>query len=127
MDLYRRIARVRSEEEADDLVDELIDRYGEPPKTVNNLLSVALLRSAAAECGITDISQKNGCLLFSIPRFDLRQVSALCGSAAYQGRLLFSAGDKPYLSLRLRKGEDVLRLSRSLVDDFAAAGAEGDA
>ncbi len=123
MDLYRRIARVRTEEEADDLVDELIDRYGEPPKTVNNLLSVALLRAAAALCGVTDISQKNGCLLFSVPRFDLRQVSALCGSEAYRGRLLFSAGEKPYLSLRLRRGEDVLRLSQSLIRDFAAAGA----
>ena len=46
MDLYRRIAAVRSEEEADELVDELIDRYGEPSRPVNNLLSVALLRMA---------------------------------------------------------------------------------
>ena len=48
MDLYRRIARIRTEEDADDMVDELIDRYGEPPRAVNNLISVALLRSAAA-------------------------------------------------------------------------------
>ena len=48
MDLYRRIARIRSEEEADDLVDELVDRYGDPPRPVNNLISVALLRAAAS-------------------------------------------------------------------------------
>ena len=126
MDVYRRIARVRTEEEADDLVDELMDRYGEPPRTVNNLISVALLRAAASECGITDIAQKNGCLLFTIPKFDLRQVSQLCGGEKYKGRLLFSAGEKPYLSLRIRnKNEDVLRLSQTLVADFAAAGAEG--
>ena len=125
MDVYRRIARIRSEEEADDLVDELIDRYGEPPKTVNNLISIALMRAAASECGIADISQKNGCLLFTIPKFDLRQVSALCGSEKYKGRLLFSAGEKPYLSLRIRnKTEDVLRLSQTLVEDFAAAAAD---
>ena len=120
MDLYRRIARVRTEEEADDLVDELIDRYGEPPKTVNNLLSIALLRAAAAECGITDISQKNGALLFTVPKIDLRQISMLCAGEKYKNRLLFSAGEKPYLSLRLRKGDDVLRLSQSLVADFTA-------
>jgi len=125
MDVYRRIARVRNEEEADDLVDELMDRYGEPPRTVNNLISVALLRSAAAECGITDIAQKHGSLLFTIPKFDLRQVSKLCGSEKYRGRLLFSAGEKPYLSLRIRnKNEDVLRLSQTLVADFAAAAEE---
>ena len=47
MDLYRRIALIRSEEEADDMVDELIDRYGDPPSCVNALVSVALLRSDA--------------------------------------------------------------------------------
>ncbi|MEM5780737.1 MAG: DEAD/DEAH box helicase, partial [Lawsonibacter sp.] len=65
MDLYRRIAAVRSEADADDLVDELIDRYGEPPRPVNNLILVALLRAAAAGAEITDIDQKNGCLLFT--------------------------------------------------------------
>ena len=121
MDLYRRIARIRSESEADDLMDELLDRYGEPPRTVNNLISVALLRAAAAECGITEITQKNGSLLFFLPKFDLRQVSTLCGQEKYRNRLLFSAGEKPYLSLRIRNPkEDVLRLCQTLVEDLAA-------
>ena len=120
MDLYRRIAAIRTEADADDLVDELIDRYGEPPRPVNNLISVALLRADAAGAGITDIDQKNGCLLLTIPKFDLRQVSQLCGGEKYKSRLLFSAGDKPYLSLRLKKGEDALRAARALVADYAA-------
>ena len=119
MDLYRRIAALRSEEEADDLVDELIDRYGEPPRPVNNLISVALMRAEAAAADITDIDQKNGCLLLTIPKFDLRQVSGLCGGDKYKGRLLFSAGEKPYLSLRLKKAEDPLRAARQLVRDYA--------
>ena len=122
MDVYRRIARIRSEEEADDLVDELLDRYGEPPRTVNNLISVALMRAAAAECGITEIAQKNGSLLFTIPKFDLQQVSTLCGGEKYKGRLLFSAGEKPYLALRIRnKNEDVLRLAQDLISDYSNA------
>ncbi|MGI5962383.1 MAG: transcription-repair coupling factor [Lawsonibacter sp.] len=120
MDLYRRIAALRTEADADDLVDELIDRYGEPPRTVNNLISVALLRADAAEAGITDIEQKNGSLLLTIPSFDLRQVSELCGGEKYKGRLLFSAGEKPYLALKLKKGEDALRAARTLVGDYAA-------
>ena len=120
MDLYRRIAALRTEQDADDLVDELIDRYGEPPRTVNNLISVALLRTEAAQAGITDIDQKNGSLLLTIPEFDLRLVSQLCGGERYKGRLLFSAGEKPYLSLRLKKGEDALRAARALVADYAA-------
>ncbi len=120
MDLYRRIAALRVEADADDLVDELIDRYGEPPRPVNNLISAALLRAAAAGAGITDVEQKNGCLLLTVPKFDLRQVSRLCGGEKYKGRLLFSAGEKPYLSLRLKKEEDALRAARQLVDDYAA-------
>ena len=45
MDLYRRIALVRSEAEADDLMDEVIDRFGDPPPSVYTLVQVALLRS----------------------------------------------------------------------------------
>ena len=120
MDLYRRIAALHNEADADDLVDELIDRYGEPPRQVNNLISVALLRADAAQADITDIDQKNGCLLLTIPKFDLRQVSQLCSGEKYKGRLLFSAGEKPYLSLRLKKAEDPLRAARQLVSDYGA-------
>ena len=120
MDLYRRIAAIRSEEDADDVVDELIDRYGDPPKTVNNLISVALLRAAAADNGIAEISQKGTNLNFYLDGFDLQRVSALCGMEKYRSRLLFSAGEKPYLALRLKKGEDALKLGRKLVEDYAA-------
>ena len=113
-------AHARSEAEADDLIDELIDRYGDPPRPVNNLISVALMRADAARCGISEISQKGMSLNFYLEHFDLQRVSALCGQ--YQGRLLFSAGEKPYLALRLKKGEDVLRLGRKLVEDYAATG-----
>ena len=120
MDFYRRIARIRSEADADDLVDELIDRYGDPPRTVNNLISVALLRAAAAACGISEIAQKGERLLFVLSQVDFQKVSALCGGTAYRGRLLFSAGEKPHLALRLKKGEDPLKVAARLVEDYAA-------
>ncbi len=123
MDLYRRIAAIRSEEDADDLVDELIDRYGEPPRTVNNLISVALLRAAAAQAEITDISQKNGQLVFTLGRFSLEQFSGLCGMEKYKNRLLLTPGDVPRFTFRLRKGEDPLRLAQALVADYGEAGA----
>ena len=120
MDLYRRIAAIRSEADADDVVDELIDRYGDPPRTVNNLISVALLRAHAADNGISEISQKGTNLNFYLDGFDLQRVSALCAMEKYKSRLLFSAGEKPYLALRLKKGEDALKLGRKLVEDYAA-------
>ena len=121
MDLYRRIAHIRSEEEADDLVDELVDRYGDPPRPVNNLISVALLRAAAAKCGVTEIAQRGERLNFTLRDPDLARVSAIAGRPAYRGRLLFSAGDKPYLSLKVKKGEDPVKLSSKLIEEYGAA------
>ena len=119
MDLYRRIAAIRSEADADDVMDELIDRYGAPPRTVNNLISVALLRADAARNGISQIDQKGANLNFYLDQFDLQRVSALCGLEKYRSRLLFSAGERPYLALRLKKGEDALKFGRRLVEDYA--------
>ena len=122
MDLYRRIARVRTQEEGDDITDELIDRYGDPPVGVANLIAIALLRARAAALGITELVQKEGSLRFSLPQPDFAKVAAVCGLEKYKGRLLFSAGDKPYLSLRLKKGDDVLKLAGIVLRDFEAAG-----
>ena len=85
MDLYRRIAAIRSEEDADDLMDELIDRYGDPPRTVNNLISVALLRADAARNGISQIDQKGDQPEFlSGPVRSPAGDAALCGLEKYR-------------------------------------------
>jgi len=116
MDLYRRIARIRTNEDADDMTDELIDRFGDPPRQVNHLISIALLRGQAAACSISDITQKSTALTFTLAEFDLRLISSLAG--LYAGRLLFSPGDKPTLTLRLRKGENSLRAASTLVENY---------
>lgn len=121
MDLYRRIASIRSEEDGDDVVDELLDRYGDPPPGVLALISVALLRTEAGQAGISDIVQKGDHLNFLLRTLDLQKVSALCAKPIYKGLLLFSAGEKPYLSLRIKKGEDVLKLAKKLVAEYSKA------
>ncbi len=118
MDLYRRIALIRTENDADDVTDELIDRYGDPPRQVNNLIAVALLRSQCARCGIKELTQKGTNLVFALDRFELRAMSTLCAEERWRGRVLFSAGEKPALTLRLKKGEDPLKFARSLVESY---------
>ena len=121
MDLYRRIANLRSEEEADELVDELIDRYGEPPRPVNNLISVALLRADAARCRVSELTQKGDKLVFTLEEFRLEPFSALCAQERYSKRLLLMPGSVPRFSLRLGKNEDPLRAARQLVEDYGRA------
>ncbi|MCD7927670.1 MAG: transcription-repair coupling factor, partial [Oscillospiraceae bacterium] len=120
MDLYRRIAHLRTEEEADDMVDELVDRFGDPPRPVNQLIAVALLRGRAAEQGVREITQKGNEITLALTGLDLPRLSRLCALPRWKGRLLLLPGTKPALSLKLAKGEDPLRLCQRLVDDFSA-------
>jgi transcription-repair coupling factor (superfamily II helicase) len=120
MDLYRRMAAIRTQEDADDLLDEIVDRYGDPPKGVMNLISVALLRAKAAAAGITEIAQKEDALLFTLAVLDFAAVSGVCGEQAFKSRIFFSAGKNPLLTLRLRKADDPLKLAGQLVTVYAS-------
>lgn len=59
LDIYKRIAEITSIPARDDMLDELIDRFGEPPKSVMNLLLIAVLRMEAHGAYITEIVQKS--------------------------------------------------------------------
>ena len=122
MDLYRRMAAIRTQADADDLLDEIVDRYGEPPKGVLNLVDVALLRAQAQKAGICDIRQKAGDVSVTLTHLDFQQVSRVCASPQYKNRLFFAAdAKKPTLRLHLTSGSDSLRQVRSFVEQFAAA------
>ncbi|MBQ3251742.1 MAG: transcription-repair coupling factor [Oscillospiraceae bacterium] len=119
MDLYRRMAAIRSQEDADDLLDEIIDRYGDPPKGVLNLIDIALLRANARKLGITDIRQKAGEVLFTLSDLNLEAISILCQNPDYKSRVQFIASAKqPTLRLRLASGVDSLKQSKVFVANF---------
>lgn len=118
MDIYRRIALIRTEEEADDLLDELIDRFGDPPPGVNSLIQVALLRGEAGAAGITDISQKHGELKFIVRDFNMQKVTDLYAKDEYKGRLRVDAGSKPCLALKIKNKAHVIEESRRFVKDW---------
>ena len=119
MDLYRRMAAIRSEEDADDLLDEIVDRYGEPPKGVLNLIDIALLRANARKLGIKDIKQKAGDVLFTLVNLNFDAVSNLCADPDYQKRILFVANAKePTLRLKLAPGVDSLKQSKIFIQRY---------
>ena len=118
MDLYRRIASIRTNDDASDVLDELIDRYGEPPKPVLALLDVALLRSAAVKAGVGDISQRGDKLKLRLDVFHPAALSAVCAMPKYRRSLLLSGTDTPTLTLTLPKGADVLETALTLVEDL---------
>ena len=121
MDIYRRIALLRTEDEADDLIDELIDRFGDLPSGVSALINVALLRGEAGKAGISDISQKSGKLIFALRDFDMQRISALYARPEYKGVLKVEAGTAPRVSLRLRSNARIVDQARKFIKDFSEA------
>ena len=119
MDLYRRMAAIRSDEDADDLLDEIVDRYGEPPRGVLNLVDIALLRAKAKECAITDIRQKAGEIWFTLAELNIDAVGRICTDADYQKRLQFVASAKvPTLRLNLVSKVDTLKQCKIFVEKY---------
>ncbi len=124
MDLYRRMAAIRSQEDADELLDEMVDRYGDPPKGAMNLIAIALLRAAAAAAGICDISQKGKTVCFTLTGFQFEVISALCTKEGLRKRLFLSPNAaKPTLTLHLSAGENSLKAAQQLVAEYTALNA----
>ncbi|WP_295214061.1 transcription-repair coupling factor [Ruminococcus sp.] len=112
LDMYRKIASVHTAEDEMDLLDELIDRYGEPPKEVMGLITVSRLRNTAAQLGITEITQRSGSMLFYLEHPTPEMITAL--SAKYRGRVQFGSVGKSYLGVKLEQDKP-LELMREIL------------
>jgi len=102
MDIYRRIALIRSEEDSNEILTELIDRYGDPPPQVLTLTSVAMLRSEASQLGIKEISQREGWLHLKLNDFNMENVSKLYSLPDYSGGLKVLSGTDPGIAIKLK-------------------------
>lgn len=106
LEIYRRIADIRNDEDASDVLDELIDRFGDPPAAVRGLIDVALLRNMAAGLGIYEVKQQGETLLLYVDHVDMKRISAMISQM--RSRVMLSAGSKPYISVRAEKGASPL-------------------
>ncbi len=119
MDLYRRMAAIRDQSDADDLLDEIIDRYGDPPKGVLNLIDIALLRANARKLGISDIKQKAGDVLFTLVNLNFEAITVLFAEKDYKDRVhLLPNAKQPTLRLKLAAGVDSLKQSKVFLERY---------
>lgn len=100
--MYKRIACVKNREDAQDVIDEFIDRFGEPPAPVLGLVEIALVRNRCESLGIYEISQRGEVLLIFLQSLKPEYIAML--SKLMRGRVMVSAAKtKPYLSVKLGK------------------------
>lgn len=114
LEIYRKIARLQTNEDSLDLIDELIDRFGEPPRSVQGLITVALLRNKAGSVGVTEIRCRDNVLYFYLSRGNFEQITSVTGE--YKGRATVSNADKPYIAVKLTKGDRQLDVMENVVD-----------
>ena len=121
LDAYRKIAAVSTKEESIDLLDEFIDRYGDPPKAIQGLVTVALTRNMAGKAGITEITQRSNTLLIYVKTAGMEQVQALV--KAFGGRVSVNgSADKPYIAIKLTKTDRPVEIMQTAVETFYEAG-----
>ncbi|WP_339205873.1 transcription-repair coupling factor [Paenibacillus sp. FSL K6-3182] len=105
IEIYKKVAAIRTFEEADDVIDELVDRFGDLPQAVSNLLAVARLKVYGTMYGIEQLSGKGDDLLLRYAasekrRIDRKKVDQLC--LKHENRFKQGSEQEPNPSILLR-------------------------
>jgi len=104
LDVYKRISAIETDDEYMDMQDELIDRFGDIPKSVDNLLRVAELKAMAHRAYVTEVDinrQEVRIELYPKAKLDVTGIPALI--AEYKNALRFVQGEKPMMFYQDKK------------------------
>ena len=118
--MYKRIAAIETGEDAMDVMDEFIDRFGEPPKSVQGLIDVALLRAYAANLGIYEIKQDKDSLIAYLNELPPEKIIAIAGNLSGKG-MVKAAGAQPYIVFRL-KGRSPVDAMKDMIEVLSKSG-----
>lgn len=110
--IYKRIAAIRTDEDVSDVIDELCDRFGEPPQAVMGLIDVAILRSKAAAADICEITGNANTAILHINSIKPEAVAKL--SEHFGSRFSLNAASTPVYTVRMRAGQKMSDLAAEL-------------
>ncbi len=114
IECYRKIACIQNKDDYMDVLDEFIDRYGDPPKSVIGLADVALMRNTASSLKITEITQQGDFVLFFIKYMTNNQIVAL--NTNYKNRIAFIGSGKSYFKIKLLPKQKTPSLMKEVLE-----------
>ncbi|HEY5587064.1 MAG TPA: transcription-repair coupling factor [Ruminiclostridium sp.] len=121
IDMYKKIATIQNENDVIDIKDELIDRYGDIPEEVDNLMDIVYIKALARECKFINVQQKDEMIIFQLSK-SAKSVSLYLGKIMdkYPRRIMFNASSSPYISFKLSniRGKDILTNIKILLHDI---------
>ncbi len=118
IEMYKKISHIASQEDLDDVADELIDRFGEIPRETADLLYISLLRSYGERLSVSCIERKENRIIFRLYKFDAEKWVKI--TSGTNGRLMIYPGREPLISFTIRSKEEPVRKLCELI----AAGME---
>ncbi len=116
IDTYRKISLIRNYDDMLDVSDELIDRYGDMPKPVSNLLSISLIRSLGSLSGFNKIQFKSGSALYFPKLLDQKMWIEL--AKQNNGKYLTSISSVPYVQEKILKIDKILPSIVKTLSDY---------
>ncbi len=118
IDVYKKIAAVCNEDDSDDLIDELNDRFGDIPVEIMNLIRISKLRNVAMSLDFTSIEQKERMLSFYNPAINMEKCAIIASEVPFKGAVMISLGGRPHISYKLREGEKILDMCEKIIERY---------
>ena len=121
LDMYKRIAEIKSEEDISDVTDELIDRFGEIPAETEALMKVALIKAKCQIAGIRRVAPDGNKIVFEfVPEQNgLNPGVLLRLSDAYGMKLIINMSKRPFIKMPVEKQREMLTEITDFLTVFA--------
>ena len=112
IEVYQNIALSRTEEDIENVIDEVIDRYGPIPKEVNNLLEIARIKELCKKAYINKISERRESVIFNFnaQNFNMNIVDKLVKK--YRNNIRFSNSIEPYITFKIPENSDEIIIKK---------------
>ena len=123
IEIYQDIALCRNDKDIEDIIDEIIDRYGSMPKEVENLIEIARIKILARNASVIKVTQKEKSLILNLDKDDIKINEEIIKKLIekYGIRLRFSAGVEPYITLKINEKDEnkVIEQIKELLIDIS--------
>jgi len=115
IEIYQNIALCRTEEELQNVIDEVIDRYGRLPKELENLIDIARIKQLARKANILKIAQRENGIVFYFVKEKIKPEIVNTLITKYPLLVKFSNAVEPYVTLRIKENEDIIEKAKEFL------------
>lgn len=116
IEIYQNIALCRTEEELQNVIDEVIDRYGRLPKELENLIDIARIKQLARKANILKIAQRENGIVFYFVKEKIKPEMVNTLITKYPMLIKFSNAVEPYVTLRIKENENIIEKAKEFLN-----------